>query len=188
MDLTTASNLIWQKLTLWMHDLIRIIPNILLASVLLVAGLFLSKLIRRLSVKLISKFTDNDTLSNLFSSVIYISFLGISFFVVLSVLKLDKAVTSILAGAGLLGLALAFAFQDIAANFISGIFISFRRPFHIGDIVKLKDYMGKVEEINLRDTETLQTGFFLLQKSHCFIALFRGIDIAKGSWIKSVHD
>jgi small-conductance mechanosensitive channel len=71
---------------------------------------------------------------------------------VLSILQLDKAVTSILAGAGIIGLALAFAFQDIAANFISGIFISFRRPVHIGDIVKIKDYMGKVEEINLRDT------------------------------------
>jgi len=71
---------------------------------------------------------------------------------VLSILKLNTAVTSILAGAGIIGLALAFAFQDIAANFISGIFISFRRPLRVGDIVKVKDYMGKVEEINLRDT------------------------------------
>ena len=61
-----------------------------------------------------------------------------------------------LAGAGIAGLALALAFQDIAGNFISGIFISFRRPLHIGDIVKIKDYMGKVEEINLRDT-TIRT-------------------------------
>ena len=57
-----------------------------------------------------------------------------------------------LAGAGVLGLALAFAFQDIAANFMSGIFISFRKPINIGDIVKIKDYMGKVTEINLRDS------------------------------------
>jgi small conductance mechanosensitive channel len=70
----------------------------------------------------------------------------------LSVLQLDKAVTSILAGAGIAGLALAFAFQDIATNFISGIFISFRRPLHVGDVVKISNYMGKVEEINLRDT------------------------------------
>lgn len=49
-------------------------------------------------------------------------------------------------------MALAFAFQDIAANFISGIFISFRKPLQIGDIVSIKDYMGKVVEVNLRDT------------------------------------
>lgn len=94
----------------------------------------------------------NATLSNLLTSIIYIFFIGITIFVALSILQLSKAVTSILAGAGIIGLALAFAFQDIAANFISGIFISFRKPFHLGDIVKLKDYMGKIEEINLRDT------------------------------------
>lgn len=81
--------------------------------------------------------------------------LGIIIFTGLSILKLDKAVTSILAGAGIVGLALAFAFQDIAANFISGIFISFRRPLKVGDIVSIKDYMGKVQEINLRDTVIL---------------------------------
>lgn len=78
--------------------------------------------------------------------------LGIVVFIALSVLQLDKAVTSILAGAGIIGLALAFAFQDIASNFISGIFLSVRKPLYVGDIVKIKDYMGKVEEINLRDT------------------------------------
>ncbi len=35
---------------------------------------------------------------------------------------------------------------------MSGIFLSIRKPVHIGDIVKIKDYMGKVMEINLRDT------------------------------------
>ncbi|MEO8666588.1 MAG: mechanosensitive ion channel family protein [Ignavibacteria bacterium] len=67
-------------------------------------------------------------------------------------LNLDKAVTSILAGAGIIGLALAFAFQDIASNFISGIFISFRKPLKVGDTVRIKSYMGKVQEVNLRDT------------------------------------
>ncbi len=85
-------------------------------------------------------------------SVCYLTFIGIPFFMVLSILHLDKAVTTILAGAGIIGLALAFAFQDIAANFISGIFISFRRPIHIGDIDKIGDYMGKVSNVNLRDT------------------------------------
>ncbi|MEO6441543.1 MAG: mechanosensitive ion channel family protein [Chitinophagales bacterium] len=87
--------------------------------------------------------------------MVYFSLIGIVFFIVLSILRLDKAVTSILAGAGIIGLALAFAFQDIAANFISGVFISFRRPIKIGDIVKISDYMGKITDINLRDTVLL---------------------------------
>jgi len=59
--------------------------------------------------------------------------------------NLDKAVTSILAGVGILGLALAFAFQDIAANFMSGIFLSFRRPLAVGDIVKTNDQMDTAQ-------------------------------------------
>ena len=152
MDLNNAYQLIAQKLEGWLHDLIRLLPNILLAAIVLVIGIFIAGWIRKLAAKVITKISHNTTLNGLFASVVYIFFVGIAIFTALSILQLDKAVTSILAGAGIVGLALAFAFQDIAANFISGIFISFRRPLHIGDIVKVKDYMGKVEEINLRDT------------------------------------
>jgi small conductance mechanosensitive channel len=152
MDVNEAYKLINQKLSAWMQDLIRLLPNILFAVFILVIGLFLAKKITALILRVIKKISDNVTFNNLVGSIIHIFLIGIIIFTVLSILKLDKAVTSILAGAGIIGLALAFAFQDIAANFICGIFISFRKPLHVGDIVKVKDYMGKVEEINLRDT------------------------------------
>ena len=110
---------------------------------------------QKLARKLFRKVSHNPALTRLFGSVVYIVVLGVIIFSALTILKLDKAVTSILAGAGIVGLAVAFAFQDIAANFISGIFISFRRPISVGHIVKIKDYMGKVEEINMRDTKLL---------------------------------
>ena len=156
MDVNEAYRLIMQKLTTWVHELIKLLPNILLSAVILVLGFFIAKKIKKVAVKLIARVSPNKTLNNLFSSVIYIFFLGVTIFIVLSVLNLGKALTSILAGAGIAGLALALAFQDIAGNFISGIFISIRKPLQVGDIVKIKDYMGKVEEINLRDT-TLRT-------------------------------
>lgn len=152
MNVETAYQLIRDKLILWSHEFIRLLPNILLAAFITVLGIYIAKWIRKLAEKLIGTVSQNKSLNNLFTSFIYIFTIAIAIFTALSILKLDKAVTSILAGAGILGLALAFAFQDIAANFISGIFISFRRPLHIGDIVKISDYMGRVEEINLRDT------------------------------------
>ncbi len=147
-----AYQLIVEKLSLWLKEIIKILPNIALAALILVVGFFIAKWLKNLVAKVFRRVVRNNTLSNLFTSLVYIFLLGIVFFIALSVLHLDKAVTSILAGAGIIGLALAFAFQDIAANFMSGIFLSIRRPLHIGDIVKIKDYMGKVEEINLRDT------------------------------------
>ncbi|NBL64370.1 mechanosensitive ion channel [Flavobacterium sp. NST-5] len=152
MDFEKMYDLISEKLINWADDFIRMLPNIALAATVLVLGLFLSKILKNFIAKLLSKVSPNPTLTNLFTSIVHFTLIGISFFIALSILKLDKAVTSILAGAGIIGLALAFAFQDIAANFISGIFISFRRPIAIGQIVKISDYMGKVIEINLRDT------------------------------------
>ncbi|HEX5024530.1 MAG TPA: mechanosensitive ion channel family protein [Agriterribacter sp.] len=152
MDFEKAYELITEKLNAWMRELIRLLPNILLATLVLVLGIYIAGKFKNIAVKLIRKISTNTTLNSLFGSVVHIFFIGIVLFIALSILQLDKAVMSILAGAGIFGLAIAFAFQDIAANFICGIFISIRRPFHIGDIVTLKDYMGKVEQINLRDT------------------------------------
>lgn len=152
MDINKAYILISQKLSLWTREFVRLLPNMLLAAVALVIGLLLSKWLRSLALKLIKRISRHGSLHNLFASVVYIFSVAMTLFTVLSILQLDKAVTSILAGAGIIGLALAFAFQDIASNFISGIFISFRHPIRVGHIVKVKDFLGLVEEINLRDT------------------------------------
>ena len=153
MDISNAYNLIMQKINLWLKEFIKLLPNILIAAVVLVVGLLLANLIQKLARKFFTKVSHNKALNRLFSTLVYVFVVGVTIFSALSILQLDKAVTSILAGAGIVGLALAFAFQDIAANFISGVFISFRRPISVGHIVKIKDYMGKVEEINMRDTK-----------------------------------
>lgn len=152
MDIKNAYDLINDKITTWINEIIKLLPNIALAILILILGFFIANLFKKLLRKLVSRFINNKTLEKLFSNLVYIILLGVIIFIALSVLQLDKAVTTILAGAGILGLALAFAFQDIASNFMSGIFLSIRRPIHVGDVVKIKDYMGKIEEINLRDT------------------------------------
>ncbi len=151
-DLNTVTRILTDKLTTWGKDFIRLLPNIVIAAIILVIGFYIAKFARKIALKLIAKVSRNATLNSLFAAIIYFVFVGITLFTVLSILNLDKAVTSILAGAGILGLALAFAFQDIAANFMSGIFISFRKPIKVGDIVLIKGFMGKVAEVNLRDT------------------------------------
>jgi small conductance mechanosensitive channel len=152
MNLEQAFHLIFDKLQLWLSELIKMLPNLALATVILVVGFFLAKRIRSLAKKIFKKFSLTSTLVGLAVNFVYILFIGIVIFTALKVLHLDTTITTMLASAGVIGLALAFAFQDIAANFISGIFISFRKPFGVGDMIKVKDYTGKVEEIRLRDT------------------------------------
>lgn len=155
MDFSKTYEILTDKINSWIVEFIAMLPNLALAALVLVLGLYLSGFLKRFSLKMVSKVSKQITLNNLFSSFVHVLLISITIFITLSILQLEKAVTSILAGAGIIGLALAFAFQDIAANFISGVFISFRRPIHIGDIVKLADYMGKIQDINLRDTVLL---------------------------------
>ena len=147
-----------QKLDSWLDAFINLIPNMAVTLVLLVIFLLLAKFGSKLFRKLFSKTSNNEALEHLFSTVIYVAILSLGLFIMLGVLGLDRALTSILAGIGVVGLALAFAFQDITANFLSGIILAFRRPFKTGDIIETKDIMGKVTKTNLRDTviETFQ--------------------------------
>ncbi len=147
-----------QKLEGWLDTFISMLPNMAVTLLLLIIFLVLAKFGSKLFRKLFYKASNNEALGNLFSTVIYATILSIGFFIMLGVLGLDKAVTSLLAGIGVIGLALGFAFQDIAANFVSGIILAFRRPCKIGDIIEVKDIMGKVTRTNLRVTivETFQ--------------------------------
>jgi small conductance mechanosensitive channel len=152
MDFNKAYDLITEKIETWVSTIIKLLPNIVLAAVVIVIGFLLAKFIRKYSVKIIRKFSQIQTINNLFGSIIYVVVILITFFTALNIIGLDKAVTTVLAGAGILGLALAFAFQDVAANFMSGIFMSFRHPFDLGDLVNVDNKMGRIEAINLRDT------------------------------------
>lgn len=59
-------------------------------------------------------------------------------------------ITPILAGAGVIGLALGFGAQSLVADLITGIFILIEDSIAVGDFVKINNYMGTVEGLNLR--------------------------------------
>jgi small conductance mechanosensitive channel len=141
-----------QKLENWLDTFINMLPNMAVTLLLLVIFVVLAKLGSKLFKKFFYKASNNEALEHLFSTVVYVAILSIGLFIMLGVLGLDKALTSILAGIGVIGLALGFAFQDIAANFVSGIILAFNRPFKIGEIIEINDIMGQVTRTGLRDT------------------------------------
>ena len=144
--------MIIDKVKNWFDVFVSMLPNMAAAIIILIVFIVLAKLGALMVRKIFKKTSNNVALKNLFSVTIYYAIIGIGLFIILGVLKLDKAVTSLLAGVGILGLALGFAFQDITANFVSGIIIAFRRPFMLGDIVEVNDIMGIATRTNLRVT------------------------------------
>ncbi|WP_026955250.1 mechanosensitive ion channel family protein [Algoriphagus vanfongensis] len=146
------------KLEGWIDAFISMIPNMVVAVLVFIFFLLLAKYGTRLAVRIFSKTSSNVALKNLLSTVVHWMILGLGIFIILGILGLEKAVTSLLAGIGVVGLALGFAFQDIAANFVSGVILAFRKPYRIGDVIEVDDIMGKVLRTNLRVTvlETFQ--------------------------------
>jgi small conductance mechanosensitive channel len=148
-----AIDLVQSKLTDWLESLVMMLPNLVLAALIVVGFWLMAKLVRRLADRFMIRFFQSSTLQRLISTILYISIVLIGAFTALSVLHLDKTVTSLLAGAGILGLALGFAFQDIASNFIAGVLMAAQRPLRVGDLVETSDQVGIVERIDLRTTE-----------------------------------
>jgi small conductance mechanosensitive channel len=155
MDFGKAYNLVIDKISQWLITLIYMLPNIAVAVLIVVVFYLVAKLGRKISGNILNRFSRHLSVNNLISQVIFLIIFLVGFFIALGVLELDKALTSLLAGVGLVGLILGFAFQDIAANFIAGIIISFEQPYKINDLVETNDYFGTVKEIRIRTTEII---------------------------------
>ena len=66
--------------------------------------------------------------------------------------QMGYAITGLIAGLGIGGLAIALAAQKTFENLIGSIALSVDQPFHQGDLVKIDDLSGTIEEIGLRST------------------------------------
>ncbi|CAN5233042.1 hypothetical protein BH09BAC1_BH09BAC1_12590 [soil metagenome] len=151
-DFQEAIGIVTDKVNEWIRGTIQSLPNLAVALVVVVAFYFLAKFFRWGIKKVFHREHTNLAVLNLAATAIFIITFMAGVFIALGVLNLDKTVTSLLAGAGIIGLALGFAFQDTAANFLSGFIMAFRKPLMIGDHVESNDYSGIVIGINLRTT------------------------------------
>ena len=156
-DMNDAIELLWSKLEAWGAQVVLMLPNIFVALVLLIITFYAAGFIRKSLENVIRRFSHSSALNNLVLTLLYIGMLVLGFFFVLSILNLDRVVISMLAGVGIIGLALGFAFQDIAANFISGVIIAVQKPFKVGDMIETNDYFGIIERITLRTIDIRQT-------------------------------
>ncbi|MEC4891777.1 MAG: mechanosensitive ion channel family protein [Oscillatoria sp. PMC 1051.18] len=124
----------------------------------------------RLSFALIDKFTsalaDNhlltpeadrrvqlrvSTISGVAKSVVAISWVTVASLVALAAIGVD--IGPLLAGAGLVGVAVSFASQNLIKDALNGFFIILEDQYAVGDVIGVGDYGGLVENLNLRITQ-----------------------------------
>jgi small conductance mechanosensitive channel len=153
MEIDKTWNLLLAKLVGWTRDFILLLPNLAIAVLVLVGFWLAAKLVRNLILRLLHRVSHSDQVTRLLAQTVFLALLAAGFFISLGIVGLQKTVASLLAGAGILGLALGFAFQDIAANFMAGIYLSIERPFRVGHLIQTKDFLGIVQKVHLRWTE-----------------------------------
>jgi small conductance mechanosensitive channel len=152
MQIEGAFNELVTKLTGWFEAVVLLLPNLVVAMIAAVAFGVASRVARRAVYAAMSRVTTHRSINKLMGTIAGLLVLGAGIFIALGIIGLDKTVTSLLAGVGIVGLALGFAFQDIASNFMSGIILMTRQPFTHDDLVETNDITGQVREVNLRST------------------------------------
>jgi small-conductance mechanosensitive channel len=153
METTNAAvKLMTEKLHSWLEGFFHNLPNFIIAILIITFFLFLSSYVYRTTLKVFRKTPFNESLEFLLANFIRICFVGLGIMFALSVLKLDKTVYSMLAGLGVIGLALGFAFQELASNFIAGVMVAIQSPVRINDVIEIDGEIGTVLEIRIRDT------------------------------------
>lgn len=110
---------------------------------------FFNRLILHSTTEMQNNPTNYKFIGHIITAVIYLVGFGIAIYVVPSMRALAS---SMLAGAGILAVAVGFASQHALSNVISGVFIVLFKPFKVNDRLTVRTLSGIVEDITLRHT------------------------------------
>lgn len=142
---------IGNKLAEWLDTIIINLPNFILAILVFAFFFLVAKYAGKLVDNILRRKVSQDSIRQISVKVLKAVIVLIGFFVALGLLNLDKVLTSVLAGAGVVGLAIGLALQGTLNNTFSGVILSFLPEIQIGDWVETNGYAGEVSEISLRN-------------------------------------
>ena len=142
-----------------------ILARALVVGILLAAAFLAIRIINRITAPLIQQYlshrgdTDEEsaevekrtrTLQGVVSNTLTVVIITTTFFMILSEIGIN--ITPILAGAGVVGIAVGLGAQSLIRDIIAGIFIMLEDQYRVGDVAKVAGVAGMVEDINLRRT------------------------------------
>lgn len=160
MDMTKVVNFLINESMLWMPKLAAVIFIILLFYVL-------SKFVKRVIISVATRLALDPHLTAFFAKISRAMFILFGLVTALGTIGIN--VSALVAGLGLTGFALGFAFKDTISNILSGVLILLYRPFKINDKIKVAGFEGIVTSVDLRYTNLeSEEGIVLIPNSKCF--------------------
>lgn len=135
----------------WIDGIVRLLPNIIVAVVLL--GLFygLGVIARRVIQSRAAR-RERDNLGEVLGGFVKWIVILIGFLIAATIVIPTLKPGDLIAGLGVSSVAIGFAFKDILQNWLAGLLILLRQPFHIGDQIEVDGHEGTVERIETRAT------------------------------------
>jgi len=142
-------------LDLWLRtNLLALFANLFVATVILVVGIVLAGVAARATVRGMQRFPhlrSKQLLINFLARTARITVLVLAGIVALGQVGVD--VWPFIAGIGVAGFIVGFAFKDSLSNMASGILLLFYQPFDIGDFVEAGGTTGSVLDMSVVATE-----------------------------------
>lgn len=148
----TQGQELWNQILAWLSERgLAFAVNLLVAVLILIAGAFAIKLIRIATAKALAKVNKmSKLLSDFLVSVVSKTCWAMLALVVLQ--RLGVNVGPLVAGLGVTGFILGFAFQETLGSFAAGMMIALNQPFKVGDYVVAGGVEGAVLELNMMAT------------------------------------
>ncbi|MFP3872472.1 MAG: mechanosensitive ion channel family protein [Candidatus Natronoplasma sp.] len=126
--------------------------DILISLLILLIVAFIGKIIS-LNVQRSLKDKVSKDRAVTISKIVQYTVLIIGLFIILPILQMN--LSGLLVAGGIMAVVIGFASQSIVSNLISGIFLTFERPFRVEDVVNIggeNGTLGMVEEIRIIST------------------------------------
>lgn len=136
---------------------IELLPQLLIALVVILITYAFAKLAKNIARRLLQKTTLRKSLINLLMLFSSLTIWVIGIMIAAIIAFPDLTPTKMLAGLGIGSVAIGFAFKDIFENFLAGIIILLRKEMRINDFISCQGFQGKVESILVRETHIRQT-------------------------------
>jgi len=138
----------------------NIFVTVFLALLILVIGYALSIVLAKWTKKVFIYFSHNkqlnpkrlNTFASVLSSVVRIGVMLLAVIQVLALFGLGSTAISLLAAAGVGGLAISFGAQNLVRDLVSGMFMLWENQYSVGDFVQIGTFRGRVEEFRPRIT------------------------------------
>lgn len=152
-DVGEATNLVLETIGGLVEAFLANLPLYGIALVVFVIGFFVARWLARGATRGLARTTVETNALPVVERLIRLAVLVAVALLALSVAGVE--VGAALATLGIVGLALAFALQNILENFVAGILLLVRKPFRVGDQIRTTDFEGTVDDIDLRVTRLI---------------------------------